>query len=91
MNVGAEDKATRRARGSPPSNDKGRLFEEQFEKMIKEAEQFADEDERSSSAWMPRTPLITSTPYALLKRDQATTRGSMRSLIRRIRRKIRMP
>ena len=56
MNVGAEDKATRRARGSPPTNDKGRLFEEQFEKMIKEAEQFADEDERSRSAWMPRTP-----------------------------------
>ena len=50
MSVGAEDKATRRAGGSPPTNDKGRLFEEQFEKMIKEAEQFADEDGRSSSA-----------------------------------------
>merc|ERR1712209_252526 len=36
LNVGAEDKA----------NGKGRLSEEQIEKMIKEAEQFADEDKK---------------------------------------------
>merc|ERR1712091_791711 len=46
LNVGAEDKATGKAEKITINNDKGRLTEEQIEKMIKEAEQFADEDKK---------------------------------------------
>merc|ERR1712217_913778 len=46
LNVGAEDKATGKSEAITITNDKGRLSEEQIEKMIKEAEQFADEDKK---------------------------------------------
>ena len=46
MNVGAEDKATRRARGSPPTNYKGHLSDRQIEKMIMQAGLFADVDKK---------------------------------------------
>merc|ERR1712157_216036 len=46
LNVGAEDKATGKGEKITITNDKGRLSEEQIEKMIKEAEQFADEDKK---------------------------------------------
>jgi len=46
LNVNAEDKATGKSEAITITNDKGRLTEEQIEKMIKEAEQFADEDKR---------------------------------------------
>merc|ERR1712064_133986 len=46
LNVGAEDKGTGKADKITITNDKGRLTEEQIEKMIKEAEQFADEDKK---------------------------------------------
>merc|ERR1711957_531744 len=46
LNVGAEDKATGKAEKITITNDKGRLSEEQIEKMIKEAEQFTDEDKK---------------------------------------------
>merc|ERR1712161_146148 len=46
LNVGAEDKATGKGEKITITNDKGRLTEEQIEKMIKEAEQFADEDKK---------------------------------------------
>merc|ERR1711904_306273 len=46
LNVGAEDKATGKTEKITITNDKGRLTEEQIEKMIKEAEQFADEDKK---------------------------------------------
>merc|ERR1712093_10349 len=42
--VGAEDKATGKSEKITITNDKGRLTEEQIEKMIKEAEEFAEED-----------------------------------------------
>merc|ERR1719316_1766660 len=44
--VGAEDKATGNSEKITITNDKGRLTEDQIEKMIKEAEQFADEDKK---------------------------------------------
>merc|ERR1712227_1012001 len=44
LNVGAEDKGTGKAEKITITNDKGRLTEEEIEKMIKEAEQFAEED-----------------------------------------------
>merc|ERR1712157_19676 len=46
LNVGAEDKATGKSEKITITNDRGRLTEEQIEKMIKEAEQFADEDKK---------------------------------------------
>merc|ERR1719371_25809 len=46
LNVGAEDKGTGKSEKITITNDKGRLTEDQIEKMIKEAEQFADEDKK---------------------------------------------
>merc|ERR1712072_1551087 len=46
LNVGAQDKGTGKEEKITITNDKGRLTEEQIEKMIKEAEQFADEDKK---------------------------------------------
>merc|ERR1712216_221587 len=46
LNVGAEDKATGNAEKITITNDKGRLTEEEIEKMIREAEEFADEDKK---------------------------------------------
>jgi heat shock protein 5 len=46
MNVSAKDKATSTESNITITNDKGRLTEEQIEKMIQEAEQFADEDKK---------------------------------------------
>jgi heat shock protein 5 len=46
LNVAAEDKGTGKTEKITITNDKGRLTEEQIEKMIKEAEQFADEDKK---------------------------------------------
>merc|ERR1712019_316900 len=47
LNVQAEDKGTGKSEKITITNDKGRLTEEQIEKMIKEAEQFADEDKKT--------------------------------------------
>jgi len=44
LNVGAEDKATGSSEKITITNDKGRLSEEEIEKMIREAEEFAEED-----------------------------------------------
>merc|ERR1712096_228000 len=46
LNVGAEDKGTGKTEKITITNDKGRLTEEQIEKMIKDAEMFADEDKK---------------------------------------------
>merc|ERR1711968_13373 len=46
LNVGAEDKATGKSEKITITNDKGRLTEEQIEKMIKDTEMFADEDKK---------------------------------------------
>merc|ERR1711975_113162 len=44
LNVGAEDKGTGASEKITITNDKGRLTEEEIEKMIREAEEFAEED-----------------------------------------------
>merc|ERR1712004_282496 len=46
LNVGAEDKGTGKSEKITITNDKGRLTEEQIEKMVKDAEKFADEDKK---------------------------------------------
>merc|ERR1712137_777497 len=52
LNVGAEDKGTGKSEKITITNDKGRLTEEQIEKMIKEAEQFADEDKNAFDGYI---------------------------------------
>lgn len=44
LHVEAEDKGTGKSKGITITNDKGRLSKEQIEKMINDAEKFADED-----------------------------------------------
>merc|ERR1712093_571028 len=46
LNVGAHDKGTGKKESITITNDKGRLTEEQIEKMIQDAETFADEDKK---------------------------------------------
>ncbi|PWN41166.1 heat shock protein 70 [Ceraceosorus guamensis] len=47
MKVSASDKGTGKAESITITNDKGRLSPEDIERMVKEAEQFAEEDEAS--------------------------------------------
>jgi len=44
VNVGAEDKGTGKSEKITITADKGRLSEEEIERMVKEAEEFAEED-----------------------------------------------
>merc|ERR1711906_20417 len=46
LNVGAEDKGTGKAEKITITNDKGRLSQDEIDRMVKEAEQFADEDKK---------------------------------------------
>merc|ERR1712164_147763 len=46
LNVKAEDKGTGKAEKITITNDKGRLSQEEIDRMVKEAEQFADEDKK---------------------------------------------
>merc|ERR1712238_376170 len=47
LNVKAEDKGTGKAEKITITNDKGRLSEDEIERMVKEAEQFAEEDKKT--------------------------------------------
>merc|ERR1712188_208316 len=47
LNVGAEDKGTGKAEKITITNDKGRLTEEDIERMVKEAEEYAEEDKKT--------------------------------------------
>merc|ERR1712085_205302 len=47
LNVGAEDKGTGKTEKITITNDKGRLSEDEIERMVREAEQFADEDKKT--------------------------------------------
>merc|ERR1711939_1100612 len=46
LNVGAEDKGTGKSEKITITNDKGRLTEAEIERMVKEAEEFAEEDKK---------------------------------------------
>merc|ERR1712054_289413 len=46
LNVGAEDKGTGKSEKITITNDKGRLTEEEIERMVKEAEENAEEDKK---------------------------------------------
>merc|ERR1719446_1782574 len=45
-NVGAEDKGTGKNEKITITNDKGRLSQDDIERMVKEAEEFAEEDQK---------------------------------------------
>jgi len=47
LNVAAEDKGTGKAEKITITNDKGRLTEEEIERMVREAEEFAEEDKKT--------------------------------------------
>merc|ERR1711966_642204 len=44
LNVGAEDKGTGKKEKITITNDKGRLSQEEIERMVQEAEEYAEED-----------------------------------------------
>merc|ERR1712164_105928 len=46
LNVGGEDKGTGKSEKITITNDKGRLTEEEIERMVREAEEFAEEDKK---------------------------------------------
>merc|ERR1712076_162924 len=45
MNVGAKDQGTNKEESITITNDKGRLTQEEIDRMIKEAEEFAESDQ----------------------------------------------
>jgi heat shock protein 5 len=47
VNVSAEDKGTGKSEKITITNDKGRLTEEEIERMVREAEEFAEEDKKT--------------------------------------------
>jgi len=47
MNITAEEKSTKKTNNITISNDKGRLSKEQIEEMIKKAEEFKEEDDKT--------------------------------------------
>merc|ERR1711906_40740 len=47
MNVSASDKSTGKSNKITITNDKGRLSQDEIERMVKEAERFKEEDERT--------------------------------------------
>merc|ERR1711998_91940 len=47
LNVGAEDKGTGKAEKITITNDKGRLSQEEIERMVQEAEEFQEEDDKT--------------------------------------------
>merc|ERR1712196_416804 len=46
LNVGAEDKGTGKSEKITITNDKGRLSQEEIERMVNEAEEFQEEDKK---------------------------------------------
>merc|ERR1712085_196115 len=52
LNVKAEDKGTGKAEKITITNDKGRLSQDEIDRMVKEAEQFADEDKKSMENYL---------------------------------------
>merc|ERR1712159_126555 len=46
LNVGAEDKGTGKSEKITITNDKGRLSQEEIERMVSEAEEFQEEDKK---------------------------------------------
>merc|ERR1719453_1420727 len=67
LNVGAEDKATGKSEKITITNEKGRLSQEEIEAMIREAEEFAEEDRKIKERVDARNSLET---YAYNMKNQ---------------------
>merc|ERR1711924_342639 len=92
LNVGAEDKGTGNAEKITITNDKGRLTEEEIEKMIRESEEFAEEDKLAKERIDARNAFdgyIHSMKSAV--EGSGTTRASGRRWTRTRRRPSTMP
>ncbi|KAB1201104.1 Luminal-binding protein 5 [Morella rubra] len=59
LHVKAEDKAAKKSESIVITNDKGRLSQEEIEKMVKEAEEFAEEDKKVKERIDARNKLET--------------------------------
>merc|ERR1712065_20841 len=59
LNVGAEDKGTGKSEKITITNDKGRLSQEEIERMVEEAEEFAEEDKKVKERIDSRNSLET--------------------------------
>lgn len=59
LNVRAEDKASGKSEKITITNDKGRLTQEEIERMVREAEEFADEDKKVKDKIDSRNALET--------------------------------
>ncbi|BBH03497.1 heat shock protein 70 family protein [Prunus dulcis] len=59
LNVKAEDKGTGKSEKITITNDKGRLSQEEIDRMVKEAEEFADEDKKVKERIDARNSLET--------------------------------
>merc|ERR1712118_94331 len=55
LNVGAEDKGSGKSEKITITNDSGRLSPEEIERMVQEAEEFAEEDKLERERVTPRT------------------------------------
>lgn len=59
LHVTAEDKAAKKSESITITNNKGRLSQEEIEKMVKEAEEFAEEDKKARERIDARNKLET--------------------------------
>ena len=79
LNVGAEDKGTGKSEKITITNDKGRLSQEEIERMVEEAEEFAEEDRKIKERVDARNSLET---YAYNMKNSVGTTTSWRINLR---------
>ncbi|XP_009592769.1 luminal-binding protein 5-like [Nicotiana tabacum] len=74
LNVKAEDKASGKSEKITITNDKGRLSQEEIERMVKEAEEFAEEDKKVKERIDARNSLET---YVYNMRNQINDKDKL--------------
>lgn len=74
LNVRAEDKASGRSEKITITNDKGRLSQEEIERMVREAEEFAEEDKKVKERIDARNSLET---YVYNMRNQINDKDKL--------------
>lgn len=74
LNVMAEDKASGKSEKITITNDKGRLSQEEIERMVKEAEEFAEEDKKVKERIDARNSLET---YVYNMRNQINDKDKL--------------
>lgn len=74
LNVKAEDKASGKSEKITITNDKGRLSQDEIERMVKEAEEFAEEDKKVKERIDARNSLET---YVYNMRNQINDKDKL--------------